>query len=48
MAYINYKAFVDFRAIFDSMNRDMPWDVLRKAGVPDKLYRALREFTFLC
>ena len=37
-----YVAFVDFRKAFDSVNRNILWHTLRKAGVNGKLYRALR------
>ena len=35
-----YVAFVDFRKAHDSVNRNILWDVLRRAG--EKMLRALR------
>ena len=37
-----YVAFVDFRKAYDSVNRNILWDVLRKAGAGGKMLRALR------
>ena len=37
-----YVAFVDFRKAYDSVNRNILWDVLRKAGARGKMLRALR------
>ena len=37
-----YVAFVDFRTAYDSVNRNILWDVLRRAGVGGKMLRALR------
>eukprot|EP00745_Piridium_sociabile_P004303 TRINITY_DN1254_c0_g1_i4.p1 TRINITY_DN1254_c0_g1~~TRINITY_DN1254_c0_g1_i4.p1 ORF type:complete len:981 (+),score=112.61 TRINITY_DN1254_c0_g1_i4:2532-5474(+) len=38
-----YVAFVDFRKAFDSVNRNLLWDILRKEGVNGKAYMALRS-----
>eukprot|EP00745_Piridium_sociabile_P027424 TRINITY_DN4419_c0_g1_i9.p1 TRINITY_DN4419_c0_g1~~TRINITY_DN4419_c0_g1_i9.p1 ORF type:complete len:266 (-),score=25.53 TRINITY_DN4419_c0_g1_i9:396-1193(-) len=35
-------AFVDFQKAFDSINRNILWNILRKSGVNGKLYGALR------
>ena len=37
-----YVAFVDFRKADDSVNRNISWDVLRRAGAAGKMLRALR------
>ena len=37
-----YVAFVDFRKAYDSVNRNILWDVLRRAGTGEKMLRALR------
>ena len=37
-----YVAYVDFRKAFDSVNRKMLWNTLRKSGVNGKLYLAVR------
>ena len=37
-----YVAFVDFRKAYDSVNRNILWDVLQKAGAGGKMLRALR------
>ena len=37
-----YVAFVDFRKAHDSVNRNILWDVLRRAGAVGKMLRALR------
>ena len=37
-----YVAFVDFRKAYDSVNRNILWDVLRRAGAGGKMLRALR------
>ena len=37
-----YIAFVDFRKAFDSINRNILWDVLRKSGVKGNLYNSLK------
>ena len=38
-----YVAFIDFRKAFDSVNRNLLWNVLRKQGVKGKLYKSLRS-----
>ena len=37
-----YVAFVDFRKAYASVNRNILWDVLRRAGTGEKMLRALR------
>ena len=37
-----YVAFVDSRKAYDSVNRNILWDVLRRAGTGEKMLRALR------
>ena len=37
-----YVAFVDFRKAYDSMNRNILWDFLRRAGARGKMLRAFR------
>ena len=37
-----YVAFVDFRKAYDSVNRNILWDILRRAGAGGKMLRALR------
>ena len=37
-----YVAFVDFRKADDSVNRNISWDVLRRAGAGAKMLRALK------
>ena len=37
-----YVAFVDFRKAYDSVNRNILWDVLRKAGAGEKMLGALK------
>ena len=37
-----YVAFVDFRKAYDSVNRNILWDVLRRAGAAGKMLRALK------
>ena len=37
-----YVAFVDFRKAYDSVNRNLLWDVLRRAGGHGKMLKALK------
>ncbi|KAL4085316.1 hypothetical protein QTP88_027175 [Uroleucon formosanum] len=41
-----YLLFVDFKAAYDSINRDQLWEVMESLGIPTKLTRLIKSCTF--
>ncbi|CAB1119518.1 unnamed protein product [Ectocarpus sp. CCAP 1310/34] len=39
-----YMCFVDLKKAYDSVDRDMPWKVLARAGIPAKMIKIIRQF----
>ena len=39
-----FMVFVDLRKAYDSVTRKCMWEILRKAGVPDKLVTIISSF----
>ncbi|XP_042243417.1 uncharacterized protein LOC121880327 [Homarus americanus] len=39
-----YIAFIDLTKVFDTVNRELPWTVLSKFGVPPKFLKILKSF----
>ena len=39
-----YMVFVDFEKAFDSLDREVPWKILRHYAVPEKIVRMILVF----
>ena len=39
-----YMCFVDLQKAYDSVDRDLPWKVLARAGVPEEIIAVVRQF----
>ena len=39
-----YMCFIDLQKAYDSVNRELLWEVLRRFGIPDPMLSVIRQF----